>query len=423
MHVPALVVGLLLALAALLAAAEPGRAAEPQRPATVSAAAFSDSIGVNTHLTYTDTVYRDFPRIRQALRDLGIRRIRDGLMPGRPDQYERLRLLREDGVRAGLIVGKPGENLGRLIDTAATQLPGVLEAVEGPNEYDISGDRNWAPRLRAYQHEIAARVRGDARLRGVNVWGPSLVWAHDRKILGNLQGVLDRGVLHSYPGGRRPEHNIESEMTLSRFVSGPDPLVSTETGYHNALDARHGQPAVTEGVAGDYAPRLFLSYFRAGIRQAYWYELINLRASRTRTEPDHSFGLLRNDFSVKPAGHAIANLIRLVGDAPAEVGPGAPAVEVDVDVPSAPEPVSSLVLRRDDGSYAVALWREAELRDEETRRRLDREPLRVGVTLPGTGHVRLHRPSRSAEPVADLGRRQRLSVPLSGDVTVVDVRP
>ena len=46
----------------------------------VVADAFVNSVGVNVHLHYTDTSYAKFDAVEEAVRDLGVRHIRDGLI-------------------------------------------------------------------------------------------------------------------------------------------------------------------------------------------------------------------------------------------------------------------------------------------------------------------------------------------------------
>ena len=46
-----------------------------------SAFDFVNSIGVNTHLNYFDTVYGNFPFVERELKSIGILHVRDGVLP------------------------------------------------------------------------------------------------------------------------------------------------------------------------------------------------------------------------------------------------------------------------------------------------------------------------------------------------------
>ena len=64
----------------------------------VGADAFVDSVGVNVHLHYTDTSYGNFAAVEKALKDLGVRHIRDGLTDTSwTAYYDRLNELRSSG--------------------------------------------------------------------------------------------------------------------------------------------------------------------------------------------------------------------------------------------------------------------------------------------------------------------------------------
>ena len=64
------------ACAALLVGCGDSEEGSPVR----SSSELVDSIGVNVHMSYTDTAYRDAERVQGALRSLGIRHVRDGVV-------------------------------------------------------------------------------------------------------------------------------------------------------------------------------------------------------------------------------------------------------------------------------------------------------------------------------------------------------
>jgi hypothetical protein len=405
-----------LALAAVVAAAAAAlvllRAGEeePQSPpvaAPPAAGDFADSVGVNVHLTYDNTPYADFDRVLASLRELGVRHVRDGLVPGRPDQYERLDRLAGAGIRSTLILGAP--NATRVADLVATlkgPLSRAVEAVEGPNEYDLSGDPRWADALRGYQRELYTAVKREPTLRDLPVYGPTVVKPENRSVVHDLGEALDAANLHPYPAGQAPEPAVDREIAVARDLAGRKPVVATETGYHNALNAGQGQPPVDEATAADYLPRLFLTAFARGIRRTYWYELVDAFPDEGRSNADANFGLLRHNFAPKPAFAALANLMRLVGDPGAPRAPGRP---LDVSIAAPRGGVRRLLLQKGDGAYLLALWSE--------------RPLEVRVRLPRVAReVALHRPSRSAHPTQRLREVDRVRVPLASDATIVELK-
>jgi hypothetical protein len=418
-------VGLLLLLAVVVAIAAlvvvegddapPGLTAVTPAPA----ARFADSIGVNVHMSYTRSAYGD-PRVADRVRQAGIRHVRDGLEPGRRDQWARLLELRRAGARSTLILGSPQQGpLPELLAVLRDELRPAVEAVEGPNEYDRSGDDDWAASLRRYQAQLAAALERDPALRGLPLLGPSFVDRSSRAEFGDASRILDVGNLHSYPGGDRPEDNLESEVELGRVVAGSEPLVATETGYHNALDATYGQPPVTEQVAGDYLPRLYFSYFGAGIRRTFWYELIDEYSDPERDDPEQHFGLLRRDLSPKPAYAALANLNRMVRDA----GQGGHDLEpLDLAV-TADEEIRRVLLRRRDGTYLLALWRPVGLERVPEGDDAGVEPIPVALEVgDAADKARVFRPSRSARPQRVRASGGRFRLALDGELAILELR-
>jgi hypothetical protein len=229
----------------------------------------------------------------------------------------------------------------------------VVEAVEGPNEYDASGDPDWAAALGAYQRELFTQVRRDPALRRLDVVGPSFVRAASREEAGDLSAWMTHGNLHSYPSGEEPDRGLDGELALAARVSGDRPVVATETGYTTARAPSDGRDAVPEAVAGRYVPRLYLEYFRRGIRRTFLYELVDEKPDPEGTDAEQHFGLLRSDFTPKPAFSALRGLLRAVGD-------GAPAGG-DAELAYAVEggdDARSLLFARAGGGLSLVLWRE-----------------------------------------------------------------
>jgi hypothetical protein len=388
------------------------------RPEAVMARDFADSIGLNVHLTYTGTPYSDFDRVLASLRELGVRHVRDGLVPRRPDQYERLRRLAGAGIHSTLIMGAP--NATRVSDQVSTlksRVPRGVEAVEGPNEYDVSGEPDWADALRRYQRQLYTSVKNDADLRHLDVFGPTVVSHGNLDVIGDVRGALDTANIHPYPGSGPPEPALDRGADAAARSTGKRGLVATETGYHNAQGNHHDHPGVSEAIAADYLPRLFLSAYADGIRRTYWYELVDV--SDDPRKPESNFGLLRHDFTPKPAFTALRNLMRLVE---VDDGRSAPAQPLDLSISEPPRRVRRLLLRRGDGVVLLALWREDRL-SGGARRALDDRPMTVRVRLPRrAAEAAVYRPSRSSRPERRLRDVAEVDVPVAGDAVIVELR-
>jgi hypothetical protein len=371
----------LAAAAAALAVPAGAAAALPDLPAVPAtpAAELRESVGVNVHMTYASTPYNNYAAVKSALLELGVRNVRDGACGGCTWIFPRMLDLGANGIKFTLIAGSPRNTTGTLAANLAAirdKVRPAVAAVEGPNEWDISGDSAWAANLRAFQADLYTRVKADASLRGLDVIGPSLVNRASRTTLGNLSGSLDYGNLHSYPGGQPPALMLSSEFSLAANVSGAKPVVATETGYHNALAVTGSHGPIDEGYGAVYTERLPLDYFLRGVKRAFFYELIDQKPQTAKTNMQMHFGLLRNDLSRKPAFTALKALLSTVGD-------GTPATPRSLRYAMAGGDASlrHLLFARADGSLSLALWRDVKAWDTKTRTGIPVSPTPVTVRL------------------------------------------
>lgn len=350
--------------------------------------AFVDSVGVNVHLHYYDTAYTDFAgKVLPSLRDLGVRHIRDGVCPVEDTTKPgRLRtLFTELGIRATLIVDPRCESVAKASAHVQTVLgTGLLAALEGPNEYDLSGDPAWADALRAYQTELYATFKSVPATATVPVIGPSVTSEGAAEALGDVTQDADIVNLHSYYGFRPPETQgwgdggygslgwqLEAMaqplgVTEAGAAVYAPPVIVTETGYHNVYrnTDRLGLP---EEVTAAYLPRLLLNHFDGGVARTFVYELLD-----EWDEPENSeanYGLVRFDGSKKPAFVALKNLLALLSDPGRAFVPGSLALELEpassTDVSTSSSTASWTLMQKRDGDFYLAVWDGAAMFDPE----------------------------------------------------------
>ena len=352
---------------------------------------FVDTIGINTHLHYTDRVYyqRYEDLIKPKLLELGVRHVRDGAhtyegVSGETFFYKRLRELGQAGIRFTLItkMNTPHSettDFSKLDDIVAWS-GGAVEAFEGVNEPDLQKVSDWADQATQVQKELYATVQENEALEGIDVLGPSPVREQGR--LGDLSDYLDYGNAHPYPGGKMPtgsERGQSTRQTLADAAqnSGDGPVIVTETGYHNALETTADHPPTSEAATAKYLPRLLLEHFNSGVPRTYLYELIDGTAKGRLNDKEASFGLLRNDGSEKPAFRALRNLIALVDDAATDFEPGALEFSLAGDTNG----VHYTLLQKSDGTFYLALWLEKPSWDRDTRKATNVPEQEVTVKL------------------------------------------
>jgi hypothetical protein len=406
-----------LIIACSLAAAACGT---DERGATpVSAARFHDSVGVSIHMSYWDTVYGQADRIADSLADLGVRHVRDGIWYStdaawNDTLYRQQEIVASRGVKFiyGLDLRPTSGTVAERLGVIADRLAGTAEAIEGPNEPDLFEKGAWAPRLRAFMPELydAVKKHPDRAIRALPVVGPSFALG-GASSSGDLSGSMDVGNVHPYTGCRSPTpSHLRDVSDEYAQVSGGKPWWATEVGFHTAINYdpnSDAQPACDERTAAVYTLRTVLEHFKFGVERTYLYELIDLRPDPGKVDPESNFGLLRNDFSSKPAFTALKNMLEIVGTSgPAELEPFGF---------SASGRCRHLLIQKADGSYVVFLWRLDSVWDRHARQPIGVAPEPVTITVPDARWVREIRPMESTEETPLTLRDQRVKVDVGAD--------
>ena len=343
----------------------------------LSADAFVESIGINTHLGYTNTAYyQRFPEVQRALLDLGVRHIRDTVDPRTGDAVvARMRALNGAGIRLLLLTDLT--TTPQSLSATVGRLGGAVEAVEPPNELDLSHDANWIADARATTHALAADVRGSADMRGLTILGPSLTRRESYASVGDLSGDIDFGNLHNYPSGRPPgfrgygpQHNasIGGFIREASTVHGSHRVYSTETGYCTN-DRPWSTPAAINGV---YEPRMFLEQFMAGVARTYQYQFADYGSGQFS-----QCGLLTADLQPRPAYSALRGLIETLGDRGPAFRPGMLDYELGGDVTD----VDHLLLQKRDGTTYLLLWIEQSGYDTAKQSAIAIAPRHIRLTV------------------------------------------
>jgi hypothetical protein len=298
---------------------------------TVSAAGFHDSVGVTTHPTYFATPYGQWDTVVARIGELGVAHMRSGVYSSgsagwNTRHWGDLNALVSAGVRLHLIVNRDcsdARTMDPCLDVVRSQLPpGSVDYLEWDDEADLDDQGSWAPRLAAWGRELHAKVKADPRLSAIPVVGPALARFGSPAVLGDQSAFLDWASIHPYTGARSPTPVlIDAERAHIRPVSGAKPALATEAGFHTSPQAMGAsQPPTDEATAAVYTVRTVLEHYLSGIPRSYVYELVDQAADPGRAE--FNFGLLRHDFSRKPAFTALKNLLAMAGPAgPATVTP------------------------------------------------------------------------------------------------------
>jgi hypothetical protein len=402
------------------------RAADAATVPARTANSFVESIGVNTHFYYGDTPYvENFPVVKQRLAELGVNHIRENIAPStNPGQIKRLNELGALGIKSDLILGVPTNGTAKLeemLNTVKTQLSGSVDAVEGPNEWDQSGNPNWVNLLREYQQRLYASVKSNPALSGLTVVGPSIVTAADEEKLGQIPGMLDVGSMHTYAPNFVPEKLVPECLERAQLNAGTaKPSWATEAGYNTAMNYEGSLPPVSEAAQAAYMPRLLLENYRVGFQRTYMYELLDEAPDPSQENREDHWGLLRNDLTPKPAFTAIKNLVSLLKDPGAEFTPDSLAVNVGGNTSE----LHQVLLQKRDGSYYLALWRASSLWSTQARTAMVATSSAVNLSF-GQPIAKAEKflPDSSTAAVESLNSPKAMSLEVGPEVVLVKLTP
>lgn len=396
-----------------------------------SAQSFTQSVGVNTHLADTQTVYwQNWPLVRDRLRELGVSHIRDGTIAAHygtgPAVAARFR---ETGLGLALLTGieqapsgpgGSGEGLQtRLNWIKSENLTPQVIGIEGSNE-----SYNDATVIRNQQCDTYRLVKSDAALASKPVIGPSggppftmTIW-YDR--IGDLSACLDRGNLHPYPGEDPPSvhqsRDLEDAVAWGRRTFGDKPVWVTENGYWNkGVDNLW----VSEAAAGAYVPRMFMEMFRRGFERTQGYDLIDL--SEGSNQALDNYGLLRADGGRKPAFIGLANTMAVVKDAsPAASGSLTFGIVCKDSCHSA---IRHVLLRRSSGEYILAAWSESRVWDGVRNTDTPKSPQRADLNLAQSSNVEIIDTATAAAPTASYTGVTKIDTTITDHLQLFRITP
>jgi hypothetical protein len=387
---------------------------------------FVDSIGVNTHFgnaIYPENGYAN-RQIGAKLAALGVRHIRDHSYNDAAVKHVG-ELHRKHGVRATLVLGETTRSPADIVKLLKANP--AYEAVEGLNEPDfakrtyksLADAKNDYPATRAFQDELYAAVKGDAKLKALPVLSPAMGRSNRSQFLIPIQ--FDVAALHRYSWEGKtalePSAGLDEAIANLAKLRGDRPLWATESGYYSE-PAAHAR-AVPEKVAGKYVPRLVAEFFNRGVARTYLYELADQGVDKAARE--QNFGLLRQDMSEKPAYVALKNLIALLKEPkPRDFSPAPLEITLGPDG-SVPDTVHHTLLQKETGAYYLLIWQEVLSYDAEKKAEIDRPVVAVTLTLPRAFNVATFAPGDSTRPLRTQSGATSIQLDVPDQVLVVEL--
>lgn len=322
---------------------------------------FIDSLGINVHLASTATTYGSYDQIiKPRLIELGVRNLRDEIKLNDVNLETKISQLGSLGFKFQLISNPPNIT-GPATNKFIKKYNSVI-AVEGPKSPESTVGTNWPSVTRSYQQDLYRAIKADPLTAHVKVVMPSPSSTDAYAQLGNLSPWIDYASLNNYYFGRNPGTtgwgangygSLTWYLTLLNPVVSGKPVISTESGWHNLVNAAGNHPGISEAVAGKYIPRLYLEHFRRGLLRTFAYELIDEKNDPVNAA--NNFGLLRYNGTPKPAFGALKNLVSLLRDDGPAFTPG----RLGYTLSGALTDVRQVLLQKRDGTFYLAVWVEA----------------------------------------------------------------
>ena len=334
------------------------------------AAEFVASLGVNVHMAYAWTSYGDERAVQRSLEYLGIRHVRDVLVPwevARP-KYE---FMAAAGFKFDFVIpvidqkAEAGAFAARVSELAHGH-PGSVSAVEGPNEVNIwnvrAGEMTGLPAAAQVQKDLHADIRSRTDLDQVPIYNLTLAYTDEQQFraLGALQPPADFANSHAYVWSwGTPAEGLPYLIRFAKFSAPDKPVVITETGY--TVTPSDDYSGVTEYVQAVRTLQTYLDAFALGVKRTYLYELLDTERDPERKDSQKNFGLFRFDGTAKPAADGVRNLVSLLSRADGKSYANSGAARVAVEAPD-DEFAKRLLFRREDGALCLILWYESPLR-------------------------------------------------------------
>ncbi len=339
-----------------------------------SSDSFVDSMGVNIHCAFGMYV-TNWQAVTDAVGDIGFRTVRD--IPYNTDRLNSLTAA--TGAKLD-IIAQNGWQIGAFdvttsFDPMWAQIKQLNHVgyLELPNEPE--GLDNWVSQLHTWTTKLYDTARADPSFATTPIIATTV---YNTSAIADLTAYLDYGNMHSYPAGFLPTNAMAGNIALAQRLTGSKPIIATETGYNNAYlnDTNIYSPGVTESASAKYLPRVFLEFFNAGIVKTFSYELVDSYVDATLKDQESHFGILRSDFSYKPAAVALKNLITLLKDPGSDFTPSS----LDYSIAGGNADLRHTLLQKRDGTFWLAVWQEVLSYDPSTRSDLVISPLSITLT-------------------------------------------
>jgi hypothetical protein len=405
------------------------------RPGDQQAAAASDfikSVGINIHAGFGWTSYNNLQTVVDSLKYLGITHLRDTLV------YDGNWLNKIDELGAlgydfsFFINNNEYSPLEWQLEQIAKRVH-MTSVIEGPNETDLwpvtYGTLSGMEATRALMRDLYFKVNDESTLLGqslkdVSVIQTSFAFPNSMVAAGDLSSFADYGNTHTYfSWGATPGSGIDSRIRDAQLVSRSDAMMTTEAGYHTAINSNQSDTnvGITEAVQAKYIARLLMEQYARGVERTYLYELLDQNADPALSNKELNFGLFQEDGTPKLAAHAVHNLMTTLKDDGQSFKPG----YLGYHWKGMPGTADDLLFQKSDGRFILVVWNDVDIWDESARREIELTDAQVTLRFDKAAKsVKVYDALRSAEiPTATFYDKSSISLAIPEHPILIEILP
>jgi hypothetical protein len=401
--------------------------------ATTRASSFLNTLGVNTHIRYTDGGYANIGNVSADLAYLGINQIRDQISDGDAGSapLESYITLAKTGVQFTININ--GSDLSdlqsdlALADQLNKAVPGSVIAIEGPNEvnngpFDFNGVSGLTGAVNL-QKALYGLVHADTSLKGVAVDYFTGYAAGSIGVGPNpatTSGLADYDTQHPYPNdGEAPADWVSRAQALGNETPATGPAVYTETGYttNGGTDG-----AVNQDVQAKYTLDLLMDTAKNGIAHTYLYQLEDAYQPGS-PQGDDGFGLFDPNNAPKEAAKAIHNLTAILADTGASAKTFT-TTPLDYTIAGLASTGNSLEIQKSNGATEIVVWNEPQIWNESTGTEISAATKNATVSLGQTYQtVEIYDPLKGSAPIKTLSNVSSVTIGLTDHPIIIQVEP
>ena len=389
-----------------------------------SAYSFVNSLGIVIKLQRRSTAYSRYDElIRPKLKELGIRHIRDEARPKQKHMHHKFNDLATIGIKSTLIMDPRWNVTPKNAVILAKKMAGAIEAVEGPNEWDLHPDleyqgKDYPQGVRNFQADLYKAIKADPATAHLPVLSPSVSESEHITQLGKV--ACDISNIHSYPrAGKLPSHKLDEEwIPAAKGTCDSASIIATESGYHNAVN-KYG---VSEQASAKYLPRLFLEYFNRDIQRTYIHQLLDLKPNPEADRPGWHYGLLRYDGSPKPAFFALKNLIALLQESDRVKTDSLSLKSLDYKLVGNTTEIHHTLLQKQNGNFYLILWQDVLSYDVSAKKDILVAPQSVKLILKTQiEKATAYQPVQSLQPLKQYTKTQQINIQVPDHPLVLEL--